>query len=184
MPAAGASRADFYAGTILRLNDDGTVVAGSRAGSPVLAYGFEVPAGLSADGRDLWTAGSDPRWPQPVARLPLDASATEEWPRVMDPVAIASSATPAPAHRVVAVAVSRRVTGSDQGQLLAYIDAAHQLFVIHLSAGTVQRRDDLSGAFGGFVPEALAVGARGQFYVAARAADGSSSVFELAARLR
>jgi hypothetical protein len=184
MPATGATRADLYAGTILRLNDDGTVVAGSRAGSPVLAYGFEVPAGLSADGRDLWTAGFDRRWPQVLARLPLDASATEDWPRVMDPVAIASSDAAVPAPRVIAVAVSRRVTGSDQDQLLAYIDAAHQLFVIHLSSGTVQRRDDLSGAFGGFVPEALSVGAERQIYVAARAPDGSSSVFELAARLR
>jgi hypothetical protein len=184
MPAAGATRRDLYAGTILRLNDDGTVVAGSRAASPVLAYGFETPAGLSADGRDLWTAGFDPRWPQAVARLSLDSSATDDWPRVMDPVAIASSDASGPAHRVVAAAVSRRVAGSDEGQLLAYIDAAHKLFVIHLSSGTVQRRDDLSDAIDGFVPEALAIGPARRIYIAARAGDGSSSVLELAPPIR
>ena len=184
MPATGATRADLYAGTILRLNDDGTVVAGSRAASPMLAHGFEVPAGLVADGRALWAAGFDRRWPHVLAQLPLDTSSTDEWPRVMDPVAIASSDSAIQAHRVTAIAVSRRLAGSDQAQLLAYIDSAHRLFVIHLSSGTMQRRDDLSGALDGFVPEALAIGADHQIYVAARAANGSSTIFELAAQLR
>jgi len=85
---------------------------------------------------------------------------------------------------VIAVAVSRRGTGADQDQVLGYIDADHQLVVIHLSSGTVQRRDDLSGAFDGLVPEALAIGPARQIYVAARAGDGSSSVLELVPPVR
>jgi hypothetical protein len=184
MPAAGGTRADLYAGTILRFNADGTVVAGSRAGSPVLAYGFEAPTGLSADGRALWTAGFDQRWPQVLARLPLDTSATDDWPRVPDSLAIASLDASVPAQRITTIAVSRRVPGIDEDQLLAYVDAAHRLFVIHLASGTVQRRDDLSRGFDGLVPESLAIGAGGRIFVAARARDGLSSVFELAPRAR
>ena len=62
MPAGDGTRRDPYAGMILRFNADGTTPATARAASPILAAGFEIPSGLTADAETFGPSGLDTRW--------------------------------------------------------------------------------------------------------------------------
>lgn len=75
---------DAYQGLVLRFTTDGTVPSGSRAHSPILARGYEVPTALEWNPTrdELLLAGHDAGAPHSLARLGLQGSETAEWPRL------------------------------------------------------------------------------------------------------
>jgi hypothetical protein len=68
-------------GSILRFDADGRVPAGNPNGSPIVAHGYANPSSLVFDRatHQLWLAGSDALWPDPVSTLPVDLRGAE-WP--------------------------------------------------------------------------------------------------------
>jgi hypothetical protein len=160
------SRADPYAGRILRFNRDGTVPDDSRAASPILAEGFRQPMGLGVHGARLWASGRDDRWPDMLMHLALDgAPANGPWPRALEPMST-----------LARQAVQSRVAADDD--VTAYIDAAGELHILDISVG-LMRKVQLRDAHGDLVPEAVVSSTRSDVYVAVRQSDGSFSILRL-----
>ncbi len=178
MPASGAGRSDPYASYILRFNSDGSVPAGSRGASPVLAHGYAVPAALDWDRGDLWAVGADSRWPHAFARLALDSSSEGQWPKSPVAVEVMQSVASTVAPPVHAFDVGRGRTSETAG-LLAFIGSAHRLYRIPISGRDDAGQLETLDWDGDEMPVAVAVGPRQELYVALRSADGAFSVVEL-----
>ena len=129
MPAAREGRADPYAGRILRFDGQGSVPDGVSPRSPVMADGFAMPSGLFSDGRRLWAAGRDVRWPGSLAMLNLDDADRREWPRTLGAFAIdPESGT----ERAVVALAGRR--GADGQVVLGTVDDRGALSILRMGA--------------------------------------------------
>ena len=174
MPAATAGRADPYAGNILRFNADGTVPKENHAASPVFARGFNEPAHLGWDGRELVAIGADAQWSHAAGRLDPDLTGKSS-PPTLEPMALGSPA------KLLSAALGVGNTATNRG-LRAYIDASQRLFgrvtgqVEHLP--TFEEIALPSGA----TPVAVAAGFDGQIYLIVRSAVGQSQLLELGSR--
>jgi hypothetical protein len=104
LPGTGSGSA------VLRFTPDGSVPGENPRLSPIVAHGYERPSSLAWDAvsRELWLAGSDPRWQGHVSRLPVEADGRSRWPWLpslapspdtdMTDVALALTSGPPPHH--------------------------------------------------------------------------------------
>ena len=180
MPAGDGTRRDPYAGMILRFAADGTTPAKARAASPILAAGFEIPLGLTADAETLWAIGFDRRRPNVIGRLPLDEPLETGANRT--PVALADDGRLGQpvGTRLVALSASPDGTLAGQQPWIAYIDSAPRLHVARLptEAQPVLLRDQS----GDLLPDAVLLGHGRRIYVAARDGNDATLVLELIAQ--
>jgi Fibronectin type III domain/Glucose / Sorbosone dehydrogenase len=179
MPALDASRSDPYAGMILRFDANGLVPVGSRAASPVLAYGFVTPTGLSAVRGGIVASGLDSTSRHRVARLSLaTAAAATAWPDRLEEVS-GFEGGEAPGRLSAVQAARPDRAGVDQ--TLAIIEESS---LLHLTGvdGKQRRRIGFHDASGTMALEGVAFGFDDRIYVALRSLGGSSSVVMLDAR--
>lgn len=165
---------DAYQGLVLRFTTDGTVPRGSRANSPILARGYEVPTALEWNPTrdELLLAGHDAGAPHSLARLGLQGSETAEWPRIPRRLDYA------PFQSAAGTAETRPIVGLGHHQPT---DMWTTLFILHPES-RVDRvaidTDDSIRSLGRSHIErdreatALAVGRRNELYVALRTPAG------------
>jgi hypothetical protein len=176
MPAAPAGRTDPYEARVLRFTVNGTVPSNSRRTSPVTAYGFGRPRGLFADGRLLWLAGEDARWPGGFAVLPVGEQDTDEWPRVPIEVSVAQP----PGLPVIRTLLAFAAGGDLVDEVvLLFAESTGRLSRVRVRADGTQTVD--SQDFGANrAPIAAALGADLRVYVAVPDAGGRFSILQSA----
>jgi hypothetical protein len=136
IPSRRGSAGSPFDGMILRFNPDGTTPRESRAGSPVLARGFDLPSGLEwdPDGERLRLSGMHPEWPYSVAHIPLEGWEAMGWA----PEPLPDTVVPGlegRSLRLEAVA-SSTVPGSDPAIFL--LDEEHRLLRVTRRKGGYQ----------------------------------------------
>lgn len=166
MPATGAGRDDPFAGHILRFNRDGSVVDGSRALSPVLARGVEVPAALEWDGAELWVIAGGAT-AQPFARLAIDARDEHAWPGSPRVLPI----SPAMTGEVRDFGSTPSSSPSAAG-FAFLVDAAFQLFSVRSESNAAAHITSIDWP-SDQRPVAVAIGPGGVLFVAAQRTDGT-----------
>ena len=167
-----SDRVNPYSGRILRFNADGTVPATQRAASPILAQGYQAPAMLAADARQLWAAGSHDEWVHRLSRIRLDAVA-DDWPPAPESIETARTMS-------AGVSTARLANGlsANEFPVVAYLDGEGLLHIVDRASGT-DTRVDLRASAGPSSLHAVTFDAHGGVYVAARQIDGLFTILEL-----
>ena len=177
MPAGDGTLRDPYAGMILRFNADGTTPEKARAASPILAAGFAIPTGLTADAESIWALGFDRSLSNAVGRLPLDEPPDTGAQALPELLSTDGGFTQSTGTRLISLGVSPEAS---QRQWLALIDTQPALHVGRFPAEPQFVR--LQDANGDLLPDAVVVGSQGRIYVAARDGNDVTMILELRAQ--
>jgi hypothetical protein len=129
-----------YAGLVLRFERDGTVSRDSRAGSPIIARGFDRPVSLVWNSATdaLWLAGSTMQGAADLVQLPLQ-TASSEWPRMPARADVAAELPVATLSSGPRAARGARVLAIDDTGSLLQIDAATREVVNSLDLADLGR---------------------------------------------
>ena len=166
--ALPASERATQSGAILRVDSSGAVPSTNPMYSPVVSSGYAVPSGLVWDGvsRQLWAAGTDVHWSQPLLALPVARSGQIG--------SLVGSGLPLPQVNnpdrfVPAFAISPKRSGSEEQFWL--IAAPGRVFRGDLNSKSLSLRS--FGSLG--MPRDIVEGSSGQLLLVTDAQDGSTN---------